>query len=88
MGDDDEVLLRAPMNAQRAPASRNASRSAGSQEPLVLIRLQWPSRTEVRPAKVILTTHSLAQVEWQSRPGAKPRRTWLRRSDVRHSMHW
>lgn len=79
-GVSSESLPRSPRNAASTPLDREMRKYPGSDDALVIARLEWPRGTELRPARVVQSTRALVLVEWQA--GRTIRRTWLRRSDV------
>ena len=82
---DDEVPLRAPRNALPPPPDRELLQ-LGSAEMLMLVRLDWGHTIEVRPCRVMNATRRAVCVEWQPKPGAKTRWTWIPRADIHSRM--
>ncbi len=80
--DDGNPLYRAPSNAVRGPYGTDRKDGHPGRY-LVLCRLVWPSRTEIRPAWVEWTSSDRALVVWTPRAGGRERRTWLMKEDVR-----
>ena len=82
---DDEVPLRAPRNALPPPPDRELLQ-LGSAEMLMLVRLDWGHTIEVRPCRIQKATRRAVCVEWQHKPGAKKRWTWVPRADIHSHM--
>lgn len=85
MARDYEPL--APINAIRPPADRELREYPGSRDPLVVARLVWPGRIEVRPGRAVRRTATAVLVEWETRSGRK-RTTWLPRADVARAVRF
>lgn len=77
----------APLNARNPPADRELREYPGSRDPLVVARLVWPGRIEVRPGRAVRRTESLVLVEWETRTGRK-RNSWLPRADVARAVRF
>lgn len=79
---DDGPLYPSPRNAVRPPYGKDR-KEGHSRRYLVLCRLVWPTRIEIRPAWVEWTSSDRALVVWTPHAGGRERRTWLMKEDVR-----
>ena len=76
-----EDYLPAPLNAVDAPSGGGREAWPGGRDRLVLARLRWRGRIEMRPARALERTMGAVLVEWETRSGST-RQTWLARVDV------
>jgi hypothetical protein len=81
-----EALFPAPQNAVGVPPGASGKGYFGRR--LVLARLVWKTHTEVVPGVVLWREQGRVCVEWEPRPGAPKRLTWLLAEDVRPRLRY